>query len=268
MKTPTHSFYHYLDDAFGFFNRVLFEDTLPACLLTVQREKNVMGFFSANRWTDREGNLVHELAVNPTYFARHNLLEVLQTLLHEMVHNWQHSYGNPSRNGYHNRQWADKMESIGLMPSTTGLPGGNRTGQRMSDYPIPDGAFEQASKAFIRQSKGLPWVDRYAALKPACQVRNVGCVTQYAPVKPDTSKDDTENLLHIRMSELFADLVPDEQLQQAARKKVKIRYSCPQCDTHVWGKPGLNLMCGECHSPYTASSPDDTLSTPKQEAQA
>jgi hypothetical protein len=36
------------------------------------------------------------------------------------------------------------MVLSGLQPSSTGMPGGNQTGQRMSDYPIPGGAFEQA----------------------------------------------------------------------------------------------------------------------------
>ncbi len=49
MKTPTHSFYNYLEAAYNFFNAALFAGRLPTCLLTVQREKNVMGYFSANR---------------------------------------------------------------------------------------------------------------------------------------------------------------------------------------------------------------------------
>ena len=257
MKTPTLSFYRYLEDAFSFFNRTLFNDKLPMCLLTIQREKNLMGFFSPNRWTDMNGNNVHELAVNPSYFARHNLLEVLQTIVHEMCHNWQHSQGKPSRNGYHNKQWAAKMEQIGLMPSHTGLPGGKKTGQRMSDYPIPGGAFERSAKAFIRQSKGLPWVDRYAALTPSCQprVEEVTLLPQRDEPESETDRehDDLDSLLHIRMSELFEDLVPDEQLQQAARQKVKIRYSCLHCQTNVWGKPGLKLICGECETPYVVN---------------
>jgi hypothetical protein len=46
---------------------------------------------------------------------------ILSTLVHEMVHVWQETYGNPSRRGYHNRQWAEKMREVGLQPSSTGL---------------------------------------------------------------------------------------------------------------------------------------------------
>jgi hypothetical protein len=36
------------------------------------------------------------------------------------------------------------MLEVGLTPSSTGEPGGNITGQKMNDYPTPDGAFLKA----------------------------------------------------------------------------------------------------------------------------
>ncbi|MCU7861391.1 MAG: SprT-like domain-containing protein [Candidatus Thiodiazotropha sp. (ex Lucinoma kastoroae)] len=256
MKTPTHSFYRYLEAAYDHFNGALFNGQLPTCLLTVQREKNIMGYFSANRWTDPDGQVVHELAVNPAYFARHNLMEVLQTIVHEMAHNWQHCFGKPSRGGYHNKEWAGKMERIGLMPSSTGRPGGRKTGQRMSDYPIRGGAFERAAKAFIRDSRGLPWVDRFASLTPSCQPRDEDYLwddsQENEAADPQISDDPVTALLLAPIRELFQELVPDEQLQ-AARKKVKSRYTCEHCQTNVWGKPGLKLLCGVCGDPYQES---------------
>jgi hypothetical protein len=63
----------------------------------------------------------------------------------------------PSRGGYHNKQWAQLMERIGLMPSDTGAPGGKRTGQRMHHYVLDGGPFENASaaRAFV-----VPYFDR------------------------------------------------------------------------------------------------------------
>ena len=29
-------------------------------------------------------------------------------------------------------------------------------------------------------------------------------------------------------------------------KKVKVRYACPVCSIHVWGKPDLRLRCEVC----------------------
>ena len=47
-----------------------------------------------------------------------------------MTHLEQHHFGQPSRNGYHNKQWAELMKSVGLFPSDTAQPGGKETGQR------------------------------------------------------------------------------------------------------------------------------------------
>jgi hypothetical protein len=60
-----------------------------------------------------------------------------------MAHVWQFAHGKPS-GAYHNKQWADLMESIGLMPSSSGMVGGKRTGAKMSHYIIKGGPFDRA----------------------------------------------------------------------------------------------------------------------------
>ena len=60
------------------------------------------------------------------------MAQTYRTLVHEMVHLEQQHFGEPSRNGYHNRQWAEWMQRIGLHPSDTGAVGGKRTGQRVA----------------------------------------------------------------------------------------------------------------------------------------
>ncbi len=42
------------------------------------------------------------------------------------------------------------MESIGLMSSDPGKPGGKRTGRKMSDYSIPGGKFLDVATSLIR----------------------------------------------------------------------------------------------------------------------
>ena len=56
-----------------------------------------------------------------------------------MAHVWQETMGEPSRRGYHNRQWAEKMREVGLQPTSTGEPGGMETGQAVTHYIIPEG---------------------------------------------------------------------------------------------------------------------------------
>ncbi|MDH8410092.1 sprT domain-containing protein, partial [Klebsiella pneumoniae] len=71
--------------------------------------------------------------------------------VHEMVHLWQHHHGNVSRAGYHNVEWAEKMVSIGLIPSHTGAPGGKQIGQHMSHYVEPAGRFDKAANELIQK---------------------------------------------------------------------------------------------------------------------
>jgi predicted SprT family Zn-dependent metalloprotease len=58
----------------------------------------------------------HELALNPDHFIGRSDEEICPTLVHEMVHVWQHQHGQPSARGYHNQEWAVKMKALGLQP--------------------------------------------------------------------------------------------------------------------------------------------------------
>jgi hypothetical protein len=134
-----------LQEAFDHFNAALFDGALPDVFITYQRCANSSGYFSPNRYSGRIGNLgKHELALNPDGFIGETDEQICSTIVHEMVHLWQHAFGKPSPRGYHNREWAAKMKAIGLQPSSTGMVGGKETGQRMSDYVIPDGPFTRA----------------------------------------------------------------------------------------------------------------------------
>lgn len=238
---PTEEFYGLLTRAFDHFNQVLFEGKLPKCLLTVQREKNTMGFFSADRWANSNGKRTHEIAVNPAYFARHKLIEVLQTLVHEQCHLWQFEFGKPSRAGYHNKEWATKMQSIGLMPSHNGERNGHRTGQKMSDYPLKDGLFIQACKTLIAQGYQLTWIDRFTAVRESCQSR---CIDE-SIICPQES--DIEKILNAQVADIIPDIEPIETTAEQKSAKAKTKYTCAGCAVNLWGKPELNIVCGDCN---------------------
>jgi len=250
MGTPTQDFYGLLQWAYTFFNERLFRGELPHALITTQREKNTMGYFSIERWASPDGLKAHEIALNPAYFAHHALIEIFQTLVHEQCHLWQHEFGqHKSRRGYHNKEWAEKMQSLGLMPSSTGYEGGRVTGQTMSDYPAPGGRFLEVCYELMTSGFTLPWVDRYGAASRACQVRQ-----HVAPVI-NTTEDEimpSYDLLYTQVSTLIPDVMPVEATQLAARAKQKSRYHCDGCNTNVWGKSGLNVTCGNCDLPYQA----------------
>ena len=243
-SSPTQVLYGVLQHAYDFFNKKLFEGQLPTCLITVQREKSSMGYFSANRWASPNGNKSHELALNPAYFGNHTIIEVLQTLVHEQCHLWQHEFGKPVRASYHNAEWSKKMESIGLIPSNTGKPGGKKMGQQMSDYPAPDGHFLQACVELLGEGFALPWVDRFTALSAACQIREPEILMEGAKTGINT---ELRQLLETPISELVPGINEPEEIRQIARKKRKQRYHCDGCGTNVWGKPRLNIICGNCN---------------------
>jgi hypothetical protein len=137
-----------LEEAFGFFNGRLFDGKLPHVLINLERKANSYGYFAPNRMVYRADAVAeHVIALNPDSFVDHTDEQVCQTLVHEMAHLWQHFFGKPSARGYHNREWAAKMITVGLMPSSTGMPGGKITGQKMSDYILRDGPFKAAFAA-------------------------------------------------------------------------------------------------------------------------
>lgn len=248
---PTNQIYQALLTAYDHFNRDLFESRLPPTLITVQRKANAMGYVSPKRWKSASGAFTDELAVNPEFFLGYPLLEVLQTLVHEQCHVFQGHYGEPGRRGYHNKEWADLMESIGLMPSSTGKPGGARTGESMGDYAIADGLFYKSAVKLIEGGFALPWLDRCP--RPSRGYSHAVYDSNGAPVAVE-SRPGEAILVAPLGAVAGASVAPGAEAMQGAillepalipgRKPTRIKYSCG-C-SNVWGRPGLNITCDDC----------------------
>jgi predicted SprT family Zn-dependent metalloprotease len=136
-----------LQTAYDHFNRELFSGSLPDVFITYQRRAHSGGYFAPNRFSGRNIKFGrHELALNPDGFTGKSDEWILSVLVHEMAHVWQHHYGDRTgaSRGYHDREWAAKMRSIGLQPSSTGMVGGKETGHRMQHYVIDGGPFQQS----------------------------------------------------------------------------------------------------------------------------
>jgi hypothetical protein len=204
-------------------NARLFEGMLPGCLITMQRQRNTYGFFARTRFESYEGDeTIDEIALNPTYVNRHRLRDNLSTLAHEMVHQWQQRFGKPSRNGYHNREWAEQMLRIGLVPSDTGQAGGKQTGQRLSHYIADGGPFDRISIDLLKSGFVIPYVEQ-----------------------PNE------------------DRMPEVGALRRLKAASKTRYSCPHCSPplHVWGKPGLHVVCGTCCARLEPDTRDEDWGT-------
>jgi len=223
-KTPTKQQFEAFENAYQYFNVVLFGKALPPVILNLSRKSKAMGFVAPFRWKaagteskDRQSRL-HELSINPEILCM-DLIEVYSTLVHEQCHIWQYTHGNPSRPGYHNKEFAEQMISVGLMPSTTGAPGGKTVGQKMSDYPIKGGPFLTALDNMPQDYK-LPFISIEGEQKVAALITdalNGPSATTEAPPPP---------------------------------KKNKVKYSCPTCKTNIWGKPNINVICADCDDQF------------------
>jgi len=208
---PTKDQFAKYQELYNYFNKKLFEGKLPAIILNFSRQANVAGFFAPDRWISSQGtDKTHEISINPTYMANVDFIEVCQTLVHEQAHLWQMAFGKPSRTGYHNKEWAKKMESIGLMPSSTGKEGGKKVGQKMSDYVIQGGIFEKVFKE-LPENIALPWV-----------------ANERRSIDQDAGEEGNGSS------------------NAEPKPKSKIKYTCQSCGLNVWGKPDIDVYCKPC----------------------
>ncbi len=130
IMKPTKETYDRFQQAYEHFNKALFENALPNALITLQRRKGTFGYFAGARFSDVNGRPADEIALNPAHFASRALPEILSTLMHEMVHLWQHHHGTPGRGRYHNREWAEKMKAVGLQNLRTFWRAARKPGRR------------------------------------------------------------------------------------------------------------------------------------------
>jgi len=246
VPDPTPEVYDGLQYAYDFFNKHLFNGELPACLLTLQRKAGTRGYFSQNRFVRTSGEKTHEIAMNPSYFAALTAMEVLAVLVHEQVHLWQIVKGKPGRSRYHNQEWASKMESLGLMPSATGKPGGARTGDYMSHYIVSGGPFQVHCRNLLAKAEIIVWLDRFPELLPSEVAPSQASDKTAAPLseKEREALEEARREYQEKMERISRLGIKKKELPQ--RDGVRSKYRCPACGTAVWGKPALNVYCGEC----------------------
>ena len=211
MMKPTKEQYQALQGAFDYFNEKLFKDSLPQVMLTLNRERNTVGYFIPSIWTnqkwpdEKEAGKWGEIALNPDYILKDGERtdeDVYATLVHEMCHLWQEYDGSAPRRCYHNKDFAEKMETVGLIPSSDGTPLGKRTGQKMTHYIIEGGVFDKAFQ-------------------------------------------DMPNELLIPCHTLFR--MQGEKKKKIKKSAPKnVTYFCPKCGATVKGREDTNVICGDC----------------------
>lgn len=224
MDGVTRQQFNTLEDLFTFYNEKLFEGSLPYCLVNLSRHRLTAGFFIEKNWQSVTGETKHEISINPDTMGAGDMFWH-STLVHEMVHMWQCEFGKPSRYNYHNKEWALKMMEIGLMPTSTGKPGGKPIGQNMDHYVMEGRKFQQAFNSISDQellNLRLPYIN-------TASIRLMATVADEGVGESDPEEAETE------------------PIESKSGKKSK--YSCG-CGVNVWGKSGLALRCNSCDTDF------------------
>ncbi len=254
--------YKKFEEVYEYFNQELFDGQLQGAFILLTRSATAEGHFGSNRFKGKDsGENADEISLNPDFFF--NEEGVMQTLVHEMSHQWQFRCGEISTRCYHDRQWSEKMQEIGLMPSSTGRPGGNKTGQNMSDYIIEGGRFERLFKKLQENENIIDWISSVHEVKNYVEILGhedgILKLDEEVPgLKPGDKIATRTNVFevveigedgNIKVDLLKGDGVvePGEQaIIRTRKKKNKIKYSCSKCGINVWGKPDLKILCIEC----------------------
>jgi len=239
MLRPTKEQFQNFEALFDYFNKNLFDGNLPNVILNFSRKSGTAGFFSPNNWQSADGKTTHEISINPNTFSNGKVY-IIQTLVHEMVHLWQEEFGEPgskkSKN-YHNRQWADKMIEVGLIPSHNGEVGGKQIGTRMSDYLEKGGVLDQ----LIEKMPNDIWYPFETLMIVDVKQLEEMLELEEDPVKVEEIKEQIEEF--------------EEAIEQA-KKKHKSKYTCASCEVNVWGKADLQILCGVCGNEFYETRPE------------
>lgn len=264
MSTPTIELYSALLDLYRYLNKALFEDKLPDVIFTNQRHAKVTGHFAYNRWINNNNQSCHEISINPSYVSKANLIDLMQTLTHEMCHCWQYEFGKKQKQpGYHNHQWAEKMIELGLKPTDDGTKDGNIVGFKMYDYPIPGGKFLNVCQELLQQQNfEMPWLDiqvrrnQIDKLIEDDEINPVDVIT--AEVIADSIND--ENIKEQLCTPLAAYIGEENFEEMESKSNRRTKYTCVGCKINLWGKKNLLIRCENCNlqlvANYTEPKPE------------
>jgi hypothetical protein len=214
---------------FDHFNRTLFGSSLPEVILNFSRHSGALGFFAPERWSQAhatDGTRAHEISLNPSYLGTRPARETASTLVHEMCHLWQQTFGTPPRRGYHDREWATQMVAVGLQPVCPKTGKDKMSAHALTHRILDGGPFAVAFESLPAEAL-LPWTCAEAS------ARATGGPSGGEGGEGSTGAGPEGN--------------------GPAKSRNKVKYTCPACSANVWGKPGLSIAClgadGETHDP-------------------
>lgn len=109
-----------LHKAFNLLNSHFFNGELPQVVITIQSQgkRSCYGWFTvAKVWSSSHDKELHEINISAEHIGSRKMIEVLQTLLHEMLHLYasENEIQDTSRSGgYHNKRFKQIAEEHGM----------------------------------------------------------------------------------------------------------------------------------------------------------
>jgi predicted SprT family Zn-dependent metalloprotease len=237
--------YEELAQAYDFYNKELFGNLLPRCIIVLSRKLNTLGYFMPNNFISNDENDIklHEIALNVQMFAVRKLELTLSTLVHEMCHLKTFEDGDYGRGAYHNKKWARIMKERGLLPTTTGELGGNEVGQSVTHLIQPGGEFERKTEELVGKGFLIPFVERIKSEVKSYTEEEIR--KKAVAGKPGFYKDENGEVFEGKAIKCGKDEKGKEIIKVLVNKNNRAVYSC-KCGIRVWGKSGLSIRCNNC----------------------
>jgi len=179
-----HEFVQFLHEWADRFNRELGLDIKTPAIQIARIRVWALGHY---RYGRNGFGLRHQVTFNLRHLER-PVADLLETLLHELLHEWQELCGKPGKGNYHNRQFREKARSYGLLVDHRGRSLGIQAGpftkllaQHSVDafvLPPPQGEFARSRP--IGKSKLKKWSCGCTNVRAAVEVEAL-CLKCGAP---------------------------------------------------------------------------------------
>lgn len=224
--------------AYDFFNKQLFNNELPDCMVTMERDHRFAAYYHGDTWrrANKDGVIVDQITMNAVLFDVRDPFQTLSTLVHEMCHQQRHHFRGvypgmkgkranitkPPRGGYHCKVWARMMHSVGLQPKSLDKPG-KETGQSVTHTIKPDGKFAVAClNLLVGHNFKITYYDNlYSSLRERYTGKGNG-VTITITGGSTTTGPNPKN------------------------RSNRTKYVCEKHGYRTWGKGAKSPICPDC----------------------
>ena len=212
-----------LHDLYNKLNEELFGGDLPEVALTIQSKgkRNSMGWFTVGKvWNDKSGEVqLHEINISAEYLNV-SVWETVDTLMHEMVHLWNHVRGiqDTSRGGtYHNTKFRDASIMVGF--------------EYKNDKP----------------DKRYGWSFSSLAPQTIDFIKSIGINENAFAI----GRKDFEAQQRTTINEETGE-VEEGEAEPGEKKQTSWRLTCPKCNLKLRAsKAGVRVKCIECDEEMT-----------------